>query len=298
MALALLQRNKSAKAGIRCQIEILLRVYNSPMRVVALSAHSGPMNMAIDEALTESVRSGKSGPTLRLYRWRGRWLSIGTSQSIQDVDLFACRQARVEVVRRASGGTSVLHTSQIGWSLTLPSTHPFAPGDIVRSYEMQSSIALNICESLGIDARAVDIETARAPLSDPLLAIACFGSLAPFEIVLSHSGKKLIGWGQVRRRGVVMHHGVMSLRFRPADLANLLKTDHPRLSQLLAARVADVATSTRLPVDYASIAKAIVAAHKLVDTEAFPGSLTDEERRRSRQIARDRFLKPGWTARR
>jgi len=298
MVLAIEDRASRANIDDKCMLLAILCVHNRSMRVIELSAHSGPMNMAIDEALTESVALGKSGPTLRVYRWRGRWLSIGTSQSIQDVDLSACKQARVDVVRRASGGTTVLHSSQIGWSLTLPSSHPFAPGDIVRSYELHSNIALNVCESLGIGARAINIEMARAPISDPLLAIACFGSLAPFEIVLTDSGKKLIGWGQVRRRGVVMHHGVMSMRFRPAGLANLLRTDRPRLTQLLAERVADVATSARSTVEYASVANAITTAHKLVDTDVYLGTLTVDERRRARQIVRDRFLNPTWTARR
>ena len=254
--------------------------------------------MAVDETLTEVVASGASGPVLRVYRWHGRWLSIGISQSIGDVDQFACEQAGVGVIRRSSGGTSVLHTHQIGWSLTLPSAHPLAPGDIIQSYQLQSEIALSICRLLGIEAVAADIETARLPISDPLLAIACFGSLAPFEIVARDSGKKLIGWGQVRRRGVVMHHGVMSLRFHPSELANLLKTDRSRLAELLSARVTDVVSLTKSSITFASIAHAIVKAHHAVSGEICFGTLSEPERRRSRQIARERFLDTSWTARR
>ena len=254
--------------------------------------------MAIDEALTETVASGLSGLTLRIYRWRGKWLSLGTSQSINDIDREACANAGVSILRRSSGGTSVLHTHQIGWSLTMPSGHAFAPDDIVQSYKLQSAIALDICRDLGIDARAINIETARKSLSDPLLAIACFGSLAPFEITVGKDDKKLVGWGQVRRRGVVMHHAVMSVRFRPFDLVKLLMTDRLRLTDLLTSRVTDLHSSSPSKITYATVAQSIVNAHRLADVEIRPGILTEHESRSALRIARERFSNNSWTARR
>src|SRR5688572_32985231 len=155
--------------------------------------------MAIDEAILEAVAAGQSPPTLRLYGWRGRWLSVGMAESISDVDLDACRASGTGVVRRPSGGTAVLHVDQVAWSLTLPTGHPLAPSDIVASYAQQAEITLAALRSLGLVARAVAPTEAKAPLPDPVLAIACFGGLAPHEIVVGDAPRKLVGWGQVRR---------------------------------------------------------------------------------------------------
>src|SRR5581483_175045 len=113
-------------------------------------------------------------------------LSVGMAERIADVDLTAARQVGVGIVRRPSGGTAVLHVDQVAWSLALPAGHPLAPADIVETYRRHG-----------------------------VLAVACFGGLAPHEIVVGTPLRKLVGWGQVRRRGVVMHHAVLSLRFEP-----------------------------------------------------------------------------------
>src|SRR5438067_5529933 len=140
--------------------------------------------MAVDEAVLEAVAAGTAGPTLRAYGWRGRWLSIGMAESIADVDRDAAAAERVRIVRRPSGGAAVLHLDQLAWSLTLPSGHWLDSPDIVESYRRQAAIALDFCGRIGVAAHAASPGEARAPLPDRLLALACFGGLAPHEIVV------------------------------------------------------------------------------------------------------------------
>ena len=84
-----------------------------PRGVVQALAHrnraaAGPTNMAVDEAVLEAVAAGTAPPTLRAYGWRGRWLSIGMAESIDDVDAAAAAADGVALVRRPSGGATVL----------------------------------------------------------------------------------------------------------------------------------------------------------------------------------------------
>jgi lipoate-protein ligase A len=263
-----------------------------------LALASGPANMAIDEAILESVAAGAAPPTLRFYGWRGRWLSIGMAESIADVDRAACHETGTGVVRRPSGGTAVLHLDQLAWSLTLPAGHSLAPGDIVASYAQHAEITLAALRSVGAGARAASTAEARAPLPDQLLQIACFGGLAPHEIVVGDPPRKLVGWGQVRRRAVVMHHAALSRRFDPAALPALLATDRPGLSRALESRVVGLDEVAGRRVSSRALVAALVAAFAAVGHPTELATLTEDELVRAAELLREKYANEGWTARR
>jgi len=249
--------------------------------------------MAVDEAVLEAIAAGDAAPTLRFYGWTGRWLSIGMAEPLGDVDRAAAEAAGVGVLRRPSGGTAVLHAGQIGWSVTLPPGHPLSAGDIVASYLEHSRVTLAALRALGVAARGATVEEARAPLPDPVLSIACFGGLAPHEVVTGDPPKKLVGWGQVRRRGVVMHHATVSIgTFDASALAGLLATDRPRLTRALDARVAG------LPVEPAALASAVAAGYGNAGLALATGELRPPERARAAELVGDKYAAEEWTARR
>jgi lipoate-protein ligase A len=271
---------------------------NEPLRLLPLALASGPRNMAIDEAILDAVAAGDAPPTLRFYGWRGRWLSIGMSESIADLRLDACRASGVRALRRPSGGTAVLHLQQLAWSLLLPAGHRLAPADIVASYAGHAALTLDALAGLGVAARPATPAEARAPLPDPLLAMACFGGLAPHEVVVGDPPRKLVGWGQVRRRGVVMHHAAVSLRFDPAALAGLLAADRTRLAAALAGRVIGLDQAAGRVVTRGELVDAVAAAFGRHGFALAPGGLSCDERRRADQLVRTKFANHGWTNRR
>jgi len=254
--------------------------------------------MAIDEAILDAVASGGAPPTLRFYGWRGRWLSIGMAESIADVSLEACRAAGVRVLRRPSGGTAVLHVAQVAWALLLPAGHRLAPSDILESYAGHAAVTLRALAALGVAARPAAPAEAKAPLPDELLALACFGGLAPHEVVVGDPPRKLVGWGQVRRRGVVMHHAVVSLRFEPAALAGLLATDRKRLAEALGRRVLGLDEAAGRLITRREVADAVAAALGADGFRIEPGDLTCAERRRAGELVRTKFAAESWTVRR
>ncbi len=97
--------------------------------------------MAIDEALLTLVGAGQAPPTLRFYEWRSPWVSLGTGQGASDLDPVALEARDWGVLRRASGGTAVLHQGQLGYAVILPTSHPLWNGDLASSYQ-RISVAL------------------------------------------------------------------------------------------------------------------------------------------------------------
>ena len=83
-------------------------------RFLNTQAQVGAMNMAIDEAVFESIATQKSISTLRLYGWAPPTISIGYFQSLEEeVDLDSCKKMGVDVVRRITGGGAVFHEHEI-----------------------------------------------------------------------------------------------------------------------------------------------------------------------------------------
>lgn len=76
------------------------------VRVIELEAMGGAYNTQIDEAILKGVIEGTSPPTVLFSTWKPT-VSIGNSQSLHDVDIKACKQEGIGVVRRRSGGQAV-----------------------------------------------------------------------------------------------------------------------------------------------------------------------------------------------
>jgi len=91
------------------------------IRLLSSQALPGALNMGTDEAILNAVAEGRAAPTLRLYRWSPPCVTIGYFQSMEaEVDLTACAAARVDAVRRLTGGGAVYHDEEITYSLVVP----------------------------------------------------------------------------------------------------------------------------------------------------------------------------------
>jgi lipoate-protein ligase A len=80
------------------------------MKLLDLTLDSPAENLALDEALLEQAEAGHSDcDVLRLWESPQTAVIIGRSSRIDDeVDLARCEQDQIPVLRRCSGGTSVV----------------------------------------------------------------------------------------------------------------------------------------------------------------------------------------------
>ena len=106
--------------------------------------------MAVDEALLLCAAQGP--PTLRLYTWLRPALSLGYRQPAPDW-LERCAGLGVDVVRRVSGGGTVLHAGDLTYAVVAPLGTPALPDDLHGSYAWIRSALLDGLRELGISAR-------------------------------------------------------------------------------------------------------------------------------------------------
>ncbi len=181
---------------------------------------SGPcgasFNMALDEALSISVRKGDSPPTLRFYCWSGPAVSLGAFQKIGDIDADYCNSHNIPIVRRPTGGRAILHGDEFTYSFSAMNTGPFSRGLMV-SYK-KIGLAFRRCFDLAGLACTMrdDRESGRELVKSPL----CFASTSLGEI--TSGGMKIIGSAQKRWKEGFLQQGTIPF-----------STDHETLSAIL-----------------------------------------------------------------
>lgn len=175
---------------------------------------SGWWNMALDEVLLAgAARDGVA--TLRLYRWRGPWLSLGYAQPFDARAAAAWRTAGVSVVRRATGGRAVLHGADLTYAVAAPES--LLPPGLEGAYRLLSDALLDALRAIGVAGEPAPHVDAPSPAD----GFDCFAAAAADEICVA--GRKLAGSAQRRAAGAVLQHGSIRIAPDPAHAARLAR---------------------------------------------------------------------------
>ncbi len=256
----------------------------------------GAWNMAVDEAIMESVGAGQSPPTLRLYAWNPPCLSLGYGQRYTDVDFTRLADLEWDIVRRPTGGRAILHTDELTYSLSLPADDELAAGTVVESYQRISFALLTGLAAIGASPRAD--QRAERIQSGPV----CFETPSHYEITVE--GRKLVGSAQMRRKNAVLQHGSLPLS---GDIARICKTlvFEDEVARQAAEihvrqRALTLADALGCEVDWNDAARAVVDGFIQtfdVDFSQYESTLTDFEHNRAQQLFTDVYSTPEWTHR-
>jgi lipoate-protein ligase A len=251
---------------------------SGPWRDLGTSAPaSGWWNMALDEVLLASAaRDGIA--TLRLYRWRGPWLSLGYAQPFDAAAAGACRAAGVTVVRRATGGRAVLHGADLTYAVAAPES--LLPPGLEGAYRLLSDALLDALRAIGVAAEPAP----RAASESPVDGFDCFAAAATDEICVA--GRKVAGSAQRRAAGAVLQHG--SIRLAPDPVAAA------RIARLGAGATSLAELGFAAGAGRAAIVQALprALAARLGRDPLPRGVLRDEERRAARARAAALRLDP------
>jgi lipoate-protein ligase A len=157
-------------------------------------------------------------------------LVLGSSQPESSVDLEACRDAGVDVVRRHSGGGAVLIVpGEMLWlDVVVPSGDPLWSEDVGRAMWWLGEVWAEALEACGVAAP----EVYRGPLRQTAWSrLVCFDSLGAGEVLVG--GVKAVGISQRRTRSWARLQSSVHLAWRPELMTSLLASPRPEPTELL-----------------------------------------------------------------
>jgi lipoate-protein ligase A len=177
-------------------------------RLLPYRSADGPANMALDEALLNTMADEPASAVFRTYGWSEPTLSLGYFQALAEAEADP-RWHSAPLVRRPTGGGAIWHHHELTYAIIISKSHPLArrAADLYRS--VHQAIA-SVLGGLGVATERRGTGKMQIQLSRPFL---CFTDRDPEDIV-SH-GKKLVGSAQRRRAGAVLQHGSILLSKSP-----------------------------------------------------------------------------------
>ncbi len=253
--------------------------------------------MALDEAILLSISEGASPPTLRLYAWDPPCLSLGYSQSVEDVDLGRLAEAGWDLVRRPTGGRAILHADELTYSVALPASHPLTAGGVLASFRRLSSALQEGLSQMGLDA---DINPElRSPGEEPPNPV-CFEVPSAYEITVA--GRKLVGSAQLRRLKGILQHGSIPLAGDLGRICSVLRFandgDREQAASELRRRASTVEAALGTRVTWDEAAQAIARGFdRAFGIELQFGEISPEEKIAAARLRSERYAQPDWIER-
>ncbi len=244
-------------------------------RMIPFQYFNAYMNMALDEAIMETVRAGTSLPTIRFYGWNPSAVSIGYFQGIlNEVNLDATGEAGVDVIRRQTGGGAVYHDclGEITYSLIAPIE--MFPINIIKSYQV-------ICEDIIYALKKIGIEANFEPVND-----------------IISGGQKISGNAQTRKGGILLQHGTILYNVDVDKMFTLLNVSDKKTVDKLIKSVKKRVTSVSDKVD-ASMQDLLIALeegfsrNRIIRVEDY----LDSELSRAGELTKEKYQTEAWNHR-
>ena len=193
-----------------------MRKDNQALIISTLKLH-GLEQMALDlHFLEKTISKVEILCTLRLYHWKGDWISIGYHQKVIPPHWEKLLEDDViKIVKRPSGGGAVLHSGGITYAITFKkSSYKSFSYDLVNNWLIKSFNELGL-------------RLERGHLKKSLIKENCFGTSYVSDLVDQY-GFKRIGSAQYRKKGAFLQHGEIQLN-PPRELwINLFGEEPPK----------------------------------------------------------------------
>lgn len=266
-------------------------------RLIINPPNPGAWNMALDEAILESVTLKDQPPTLRFYDWHPYTLSLGHAQPYADVDIAALRANGWDLVRRPTGGRAILHADELTYSICAPEEDAHVSGNILESYRLLSNGLLKGLEIAGIPA---DSKPKNEAEKQNALNPVCFQYPSDYEI--TYQGKKLIGSAQARRNRGVLQHGAIPLYGDINRIITVLnfpnEEERAKAKSRLQERATTVASILGKQTAWQDIMQCFVQGFELaLKIELRASQISIAEKERAYELLKEKYANAAWTQR-
>ena len=252
-------------------------------RLLNMGVNPAAMNMAIDEAILLAQKA-RPNPTLRFYEWSSPAFSFGYFQDIaSEVDMAACRAEGIELVKRMTGGGTVVHGWELTYTLVIP--RDAAEMGISEAYQRIGRSLVKAFQKLGVPAQCY----AACPSSSEPAPNICLTNPAEHDVM--SDDKKLAGVSVRRNRDGILFQGYISLDMPPPFILTRVSKD-PEVQQSIREK------STAINRDGRSITRdaLIQAVYETFELGiAFnAGKLSSMERTQAETLVETKYATAAW----
>ena len=252
---------------------------NSKWRIIPFESKNAFQNMAIDESIFRLYNKYKIN-TLRLYSWIPSTVSIGLNQDLSaEVDLSTVKKLRFQVVRRISGGGTVLHDSGNELTYSIVTTKSLVDSKSIEdSYYKIVDLPFKPLSKLGV---SIDYDQIHCP-----------------SVFIR--GKKISGNAQARSGDVILQHGTILLDYDPEIMYSVLKARPGKSNSEMVASVYQKVTTLKQEINQ-KMTPGMLAKYLIDDfltnhpKEFSIGDLNEEERILAESLEKDKYSTKEWS---
>ncbi|HTB63938.1 MAG TPA: lipoate--protein ligase family protein [Opitutales bacterium] len=218
-------------------------------------------NMATDWLMLEHFPHPESA-RLRFYGWDRPSFTFGYGQKCPEARAHC--PARVDLIRRPTGGGLVDHRSDWTYALVIPPAHALAQARACASYRTVHEALARALQESGVQCRLQPThcadEVAHAALGKKLSV--CFQQAEPFDVVRLDDSRKIAGAAQKRTRQGMLFQGSVDRMAVPElkNRENLAELFSQRLGEILQAKPRALAQPPFPPVLLAETGAKFAAA--------------------------------------
>jgi len=262
------------------------------MRLLLTPPNDAPINMAIDEAIFLSQKSD-SRPTLRFYDWSSTAFSFGYFQHVsQEINPSECDDLGIDLVRRITGGGTVIHGWDVTFSAMFPRTksHAGLPSDISAGYQAISDSIIRGLQEIGIGVNRHDQSL------DSSLPNICIANPAKYDVMIN--GKKIAGIAQRRNSAGLLFQVYIALDIPSHDILTVV-SKQPDFERLLQTKTTSINQHQSRRFLRTEIEQAIQHGfEKILGFSLNEGKLLPKEIEMAEQLASTKYSTESWNFRR
>ena len=226
------------------------------------------LNLACDEALLEACEAGEGEEVLRFWEPDRPFVVVGHGNRVSaEVQVETCRALGVPILRRCSGGGTVLQ----------------GPGCLDYALILRFERASDLQTLTGTNAFVM--ERHRAALASILPDPVAVQGITDLTL----GGRKFSGNAQRRKRRCLLFHGTFLLQFDPALLEQVLPMPSRQPGYRAGRSHRDFLCALATPAGHLK--------RVLTDAWGTPDALETPPTARMEQLARNRYSNPAWTFR-
>ena len=275
-------------------------------RLIKDSYHTGFMNMAIDEAIMIAHREGLVPPTIRFYQWSPPAVSLGYFQDLKkEIDVDACKNLGIDIVRRPTGGKAVLHDKELTYSFIIKENHPLVNDSILETYKKISGGIIRGLSYLGITAELVPLREKlknsssgneiKSKISHSDIKSICFSVPSQYEVQVE--GKKIVGSAQVRKREIVLQHGSLLIELEKDKLFSVFNFPSVQIRERLKARfnATSLEEILKKKIDFSELSEILPRGfEEEFGVRLLEGKLTEQEEKISKELLENKYSTYEW----